>query len=129
MHDIDGVLDRSRLDLGAVRVEFVFLPQPGLVRDALFVGVFLTFDSLWLIGFGSFLVLIFAFQAATRGSSFNRTICSLSRSPLDGEILVKQDPPMTPSDGHDVQVAVAVNVHDLRAVVVFVAGVDDVALP
>jgi hypothetical protein len=35
------------------------------------VCVFLTFDPLSLIGFRSFRVLIFAFQAAVRGSSFN----------------------------------------------------------
>jgi hypothetical protein len=40
------------------------------------VCVFLTVNLLWLIGFGSFLVLIFAVQAAVRGRSFNRTICS-----------------------------------------------------
>ena len=39
------------------------------------VCVFLTFDPLSLIGFRSFLVLILTFQAAVRGSSFNRTIC------------------------------------------------------
>jgi len=39
------------------------------------VGVFLTFDPLLLIGFRSFLVLIFAFQAA-RVNNFRRTICS-----------------------------------------------------
>jgi UDP-N-acetylmuramyl pentapeptide phosphotransferase/UDP-N-acetylglucosamine-1-phosphate transferase len=38
------------------------------------VGVFLTFDLFSLIGFRAFLVLIFALQAAVRGSSFNRTI-------------------------------------------------------
>src|ERR1035438_7888108 len=37
---------------------------------------FLTFAPSWLMGFGSYLVLIFVFQAAIRGSSFNRTICS-----------------------------------------------------
>jgi hypothetical protein len=39
------------------------------------VGVFLTFDPLWLIGFRSFQVLIFAVQAA-RVNNFRRTICS-----------------------------------------------------
>jgi hypothetical protein len=37
---------------------------------------FLTFAPSWLIGFGSFLVLSFAFQAAVRDSSLNRTLCS-----------------------------------------------------
>jgi hypothetical protein len=37
---------------------------------------FLTFAPSRLIGFWSFLVLIFVFQAAIRGNSFNRTICS-----------------------------------------------------
>ena len=40
------------------------------------VGVFLTVNLPWLMGFGSFRILIFAVQAAVRGSNFNRTICS-----------------------------------------------------
>jgi hypothetical protein len=40
------------------------------------VSIFMMLDRSWLMGFGSFLVLIFAFQAAVRGSSFNRTIYS-----------------------------------------------------
>src|ERR1035437_8719581 len=42
---------------------------------ASFVGIFLTFDPLSLIGFRSLLVLIFAVQAA-RVNNFRRTICS-----------------------------------------------------
>ena len=38
------------------------------------VGVFLTFDPSWLMGFWSLLVLIFAFQAA-RVNDFSRTTC------------------------------------------------------
>ena len=45
-------------------------------RAAPAVGVFLTVNLLRLTGFGSVLVLSFAFQAAIRGNSFNRTICS-----------------------------------------------------
>jgi hypothetical protein len=41
-----------------------------------FVGVFLTVNFPVLFGFRSFRVFSFVFQAAFRGSSFNRTICS-----------------------------------------------------
>jgi hypothetical protein len=43
---------------------------------ATFAGVDLTINCSRLIGFWSFLVSIFVFQAAFRGSGFNRTICS-----------------------------------------------------
>jgi hypothetical protein len=39
------------------------------------VSIFMMFDRPLLLGFRSFLVLIFAFQAAC-GNNFNRTICS-----------------------------------------------------
>jgi len=39
------------------------------------VGVRPTVALLWSMGFGSFLVLILAFQPAACGRSFHRTIC------------------------------------------------------
>ena len=42
---------------------------------------------------------------------------------------VWEDLAMGPADGHDVQIAIPVDVNGMRAVVVFVAHVDDVLLP
>jgi hypothetical protein len=51
-----------------------FLVSRNSWRFLLFV--FFEVNLLWLMGFRSFRVLILTFQAALRGSSFNRTIGS-----------------------------------------------------
>lgn len=55
----------------------VIVPFLGrLVSWRLLWSVSFDFNGSWLIGFRLFLVPIFVFQAAFRGSNFNRTICS-----------------------------------------------------
>ncbi len=48
---------------------------------------------------------------------------------LDGAVLVEQDAAVAPADRDDVEVAVAVDVGQNRAVVVLVADGDDMAEP
>ncbi len=50
-------------------------------------------------------------------------------TPINGLVLIEKDPVVAPADGEDVQIPVAINVHHLRTVVMFVTRPDHMLRP